>query len=124
MGTPRNQAIDGSSFLMGALTGGAIATGVALFFSPKLTGVRERLTSFIVNARDVASSRLQTVEDGVADVLDRAADVADDIARRTETVRNEVAQAVEHGAHALSQEARKVERFAKASHAIHHEKHA
>lgn len=124
MEASRSQTIDGSSFLMGVLTGGAIATGVALFLSPRLSDVRERLISFVTSFRDATSSHVQTVENRVADVLDHAADVADDLAARTQTVRNDVAKAVEHSAHALSQEARKVERFAKASQTDQHEKQA
>ena len=124
MGAPRNQSIHASSFLMGAVTGGAIATGLALFFSPRLTEARERLASYIAAFRDTASERLQSVENQVADVLDRAADVADDLATRTEAVRDDVAKVVEEAAHTLSQEVRKVERFAKASQTSHHEKHA
>ena len=116
----RNQSNGGGTFLMGVVTGGAIATGVALLYSSRLEEARERLFSFAAGLRDVASSKVQTVENRVADVLDQAADVADGLAATTQTVRDEVAGAVERGAHVVSQEARKVERFAKASHSEHH----
>jgi len=100
----QNQS-NGSGFLMGVVTGGAIAAGVALLYSSKLADMREQLFAFAAELGKGASSKVQAVENRVADVLDQAADVADG-----------VAETVERGAHVVAQEARKVERFAKASH--------
>lgn len=116
----RNQSVNGGSFLMGVVTGGAVATGLALYFFPQLTEARERLISSAAGLRDAASDGIQTVEDRVADVLDRAADVADDVTERAQAVREEVAGAVEYSARAVSRGAREVERFTKPSETDQH----
>lgn len=119
----RNPSIDGSSFLMGAVTGGALATGVALYFSPRLAGVRARLARSANEWRRAAASEVHAVENRVADTLDRAADVVDDVTARVEAARDDVATAVQRGAHAVSVGAREVERFARAAKTDQHERH-
>lgn len=109
---PSNDTNHGLTFLMGIVTGSAIAAGLALYFRPRL---RKQVTASLNDLRDTAAARGQTLANGVADVVDRVADVADEVTTRAQEVRNEVASAVERGAHAVSHSAREVERFAKAS---------
>ena len=106
---PDHHTIQGGSFVMGVVTGGAIATGLARYFAPRLVSeVRQRVI-------DSATDLQHTVANGLADVVDRAADAADNVARHGHAVHDEVADAVGRGAHAVSRAAHDVERFAKAS---------
>lgn len=107
----QSSSMNGGTLLMGVAIGGAIATGIALYFSPRL---RQRLASSAEDLRNAASAGVQTVENKLSDVLERAADAADDVTLRAQSVRDDVAGAVQRSAHVVVQGAREVEHFAKA----------
>jgi gas vesicle protein len=110
----------GGSFLMGLITGGAIGAGLAIYFSPRLASeLRRRVTDATTELRDAASDGLQSAAARAAGVVDRVADVADDMTRRGQEVRDDVADAVARGAHQVGHGAREVEQFAKASKTEH-----
>jgi gas vesicle protein len=115
------------SLLIGLITGGAIGAGVALYFAPRLAaGLRQRVTDSTTDLRNAASEGLHDVATRVAGVVDRVADVADDVTRRGQAARDDVADAVARGAHDVGRGAREVvrgalevEQFAKASKTNH-----
>ena len=117
-----DNASQGICFLMGLITG-AIGTGVAIYFAPRLASeLRRRVADSTTGLRNAASDRLQGVATRVADVVERVADVADDVTRRGQAARDDVADAVARGAHEVGRGARgvvrgarEVEEFAKAS---------
>ena len=117
-----HQLIHGSSFMLGVAAGGAIVSGLALCFAPKLASqVRGGIAKGATKFRDAAGAAFQTVANQAADVVDVVADAADGIASRGQAIRDGVADAVEQGAHSVSQSAREVERFARASKTDQHE---
>ena len=121
-----NNTSHGSSFLMGLITG-AIGAGLAIYFAPRLAlELRQRVTDSTTDLRNAAAEGLQNVATRVAGVVDRVADVADDVTRSGQAVRDDVADAVGRGAHEVGRGAREVvrgarevEQFAKASKTDH-----
>ena len=111
-----NQTDRNLALITGVVMGSAIAAGLVLYFRPRL---RQQVTESLTELRDAASAKAQTMANNAADVVDRVADAADDVTKRAQEVRNGVASAVQHGAHAVSQSARQVERLAKASRMDH-----
>jgi gas vesicle protein len=115
-----NTSSRGGSFLLGLITGSAVAAGLAIYFAPRLTlELRERVTDATTDLRNAASDHLQSAASRAADVVERVADVADDITRRGQAARDDVADAVARGAHQVGRGAREVEQFAKTSKTEH-----
>jgi gas vesicle protein len=105
---------------MGLITGSAIGAGLAIYFAPRLAlELRERVTDSMTGLRNAASEHFQGVAARVADVVERVADVADDVTRRGQTARDDMADAVARGAHEVGRGAREVEQFARASKTDH-----
>ena len=108
------------SFLLGLITGSAIGAGLAIYFSPRLAlELRQRVTDSTTDLRNAASDGFQIAATRAADVVERLADVADDMTRRGQEARDDVADAVVRGAHHVGRGAREVEQFAKASKTEH-----
>ena len=108
-----NSSNRGGSFLLGLITGSAVAAGLAIYFSPRLAlELRQRATDAATGLRNAASDRFQSGATRAADVVERVADVADDLTRRGQAARDDVADGVARGA-------REVEQFAKASKTEH-----
>ena len=113
----------GGRFLMGLITGSAIGAGLAIYFAPRLASeLRQRVTDSTTDLRNAASARFRDVATRAAGVVDRVADVADDMTSRGQAVRDDLADAVGRGAHQVGRgarevvrTAREVEQFAKAS---------
>ena len=104
----------GGSFLIGLMTGSAIGAGLAIYFSPRpALELRHRVTDSTTGLRNAASERFQSAATRVADVVERAADVADDMTRRGQAARDGVADAVARGAHEVGRGAREVVRGAR-----------
>ena len=100
--------------LLGLVAGAAIGAGLALYFSPRLAReLRQRVTDSADDLRRAASERLQAVATRAAGVVDRVADVAEDVTRRGQAVRDDVADAVGRGAHQVGRGAREVVRSAR-----------
>jgi gas vesicle protein len=122
-----NTSNHGGSFLVGLMTGSAIGAGLAIYFSPRLVlELRQRVTDSTTSLRNAASERFQSAATRVADVIERVADVADDMTRRGQAARDDVADAVARGAHEVGRGAhevvrgaREVEQFANASKTEH-----
>ena len=115
-----NNMNHGGRFLMGLIAGSAIGAGLVAYFSPRLVSeVRQRAADSTNDLRNAASKGLQDVVTRVAGVVDRVADVADDLTRSGQAVRDDVADAVSRGVHAVGRGAREVEQFAKASKTDH-----
>src|SRR5580692_5954970 len=110
----------GGIFLMGLMTGSAIGAGLAIYFSPRLAlEVRQCVSDSTRGLRNAASERFQSAATRVADVVERVADVADDMTRSGQSARDNVADVVARGAHEVARGAREVEQFAKASKTEH-----
>lgn len=106
--------------LLGLITGGAVGAGLVIYFSPRLAlELRQRVTDATTGLRNAASDGFQSAATRAADVVERVADVADDITRRGQAARDDVADAVARGAHEVGRGAREVEHFAKASKSEH-----
>jgi len=106
--------------LLGLITGSAVGAGLAIYFSPRLAlELRQRVTDATTGFRNAASDGFQSAATRAADVVERVADVADDITRRGQAARDDVADAVARGAHEVGRSAREVEHFAKASKSEH-----
>jgi gas vesicle protein len=115
-----NEGKGGGAFLMGLITGSAIGVALAIYFAPRLAfELRERVTRSTTSLRNAASEHFQGVATRVADVVERVADVADDVTRRGQAARDDVADAVARGAHEVSRGAREVEQSARASKTDH-----
>jgi gas vesicle protein len=111
-----NNTNHGGSFLMGLITGSAIGAGLAVYFSPRLAlELRQRVTDSTTGLRNAASERFQGAAIRIAEIVERVADVTDDMARRGRAARDDAADAVARGAHEVGRGARQVEQFAKAS---------
>ena len=109
-----NTSNHGGRFLLGLMTGSAIAAGLAIYFSPRLASeLRQRVTDSTTGLRNAASERFQSAATRVSDVVERAADVADDMTRRGQAARDGVADAVARGAHEVGRGAREVVRGAR-----------
>ena len=117
------QSIHGGSFLLGVAAGGAIVSGLALYFSPRMASeVREGIATSATKVRGVVNGAFQTAANEAADVVDGVADAVDAIASRGQAIRDGIADVVEHGARSVSHGAREVERFARTSRTDHDEK--
>jgi gas vesicle protein len=118
--TQDNNVNHGGRFLLGLVAGSAIGAGLAMYFSSRLASeLHQRVADSTNDLRNAASKGFQNVATCVADVVDRVADVADDVTRSGQAVRDDVADAVGRGAHAVGRGAREVEQFAKASKTDH-----
>ena len=108
------------SFLLGLITGSAVGAGLAIYFAPRLALVlRQRVTDATTGLRNAVSDGVQSAATRAADVVERVADVADDMTRRGQAARDGVADAVARGAHEVGRGAREVEHFAKTSKSEH-----
>ncbi len=99
-------------FLTGVVVGSGAAAGLLLYLRPEL---HKQAMKALKGFGDVAAGKAKSVANDLANVVERVADAADGVTAKAQEVRDDVASAVAHGAHAVSQSAREVERFAKAS---------
>src|SRR5580700_1261817 len=103
----------GGALLLGLVAGTAIGAGLAVYFSPRLASeLRQRMTDSADDLRSAASDRLQAVATQAAEIVDRVADVAEDVTATGQAVRDDVADAVGRGAHQVGRGAREVVRAA------------
>src|SRR5580700_7253358 len=112
-GIQDNNTNHGGHFLLGLITGSAIGAALAIYLPPLAVELCQRVTDSTTGLRNAASEGFQGAAIRVAHVVDRVADVADDMTRRGQAVRDDVADAVAHGAHEVGRGAREVVRGAR-----------
>lgn len=111
---PDNNTNHGGALVLGLIAGSAIGAGLTMYFAPRLTSaLRQRVSDSTTDLRNAASDGLQNLATRVAGVVDRVADVADDVTRRGQAVRDDVADAVGRSAHQVGRGAREIVRGAR-----------
>jgi gas vesicle protein len=88
-------------FVLGLLTGTVVGAGLAIWFAPLASEVRDRMTESARSLRKRASEQYQQASEGVGDAIDG-------LTRKGQDVRDDLADAVARGAH-------EVERYATAA---------
>jgi len=88
-------------FVLGLLTGTVVGAGLAIWFAPLASELRDRMTESARSLRQRASEQYQQASEGVGDAIDG-------LTRKGQDVRDDLADAVARGAH-------EVERYATAA---------
>ena len=88
-------------FMLGLLAGTVVGAGLAIWFAPLASEVRDRMTESARSLRKRASEQYQQASEGVGDAIDG-------LTRKGQDVRDDLADAVARGAH-------EVERYATAA---------